>query len=742
MPDPEPRPASLLRELRRRRVFTTAGLYVVGAWLLLQVADVLFPAWGLPDSAINILFLAAVAGFPLALVFGWFFDVTTHGVVRTPAADEQASQTSLALGRRDYLVLAALAIVGVVILAQTTRELLETPRSDDGHLSDVDASVIEEKLPNSIAVLPFENISDDPDNEYFCDGVSEEILNRLGGFQGLNVIGRTSSFTFKNSDYRISRISDLLGARFLLQGSVRRQDKRLRISAQLLDDSGAQLWSETYDRMLEDIFAIQSEIANLVASTVVPKIAGPAAAPYEPSLEAYQYFLEGRELLRNRVDVRNRTRERFRKAIEIDPQYAAAYAELAIATLFYTVKPDDVLAADELIDTALRPEPGMPRALAARAFSLQQRNSPDWPVSEIVLRDVLARDPNMVDALNWLGRSLEAQGKFVEAEAALERAARLDPLHVSIAANVANKSARRGDFATAERRLLRMLEVPQPGFNTYMSLRELYWELGRLVDMNAIVKQQALNAGRHYFGLNFNYALLGLWDQSTYWAERMTVDQPDFFWTKVFASNVPYWQGRYRESLAVWDRALAEEGKAITEMPDSFTLIYGDLQALAGDFGGAIRTLEPLIGPPRPIDYGEFGWIEFDAVHSLAWAYRETGFPDKGTSILQSMDQQLAERQRLGLLHRSRDLYLFARNALLLGDRDLALERLEQAVAAGWRDYYVHVPDPRWAELRQDPRYEALLAEVKADVDRQRSEVERIDAKENFPALLDRALAG
>ena len=742
MPDPEPRPASLLRELRRRRVFTTAGLYVVGAWLLLQVADVLFPAWGLPDSAINILFLAAVAGFPLALVFGWFFDVTTHGVVRTPAADEQASQTSLALGRRDYLVLAALAIVGVVILAQTTRELLEAPRSDDGHLSDVDASVIVEKLPNSIAVLPFENISDDPDNEYFCDGVSEEILNRLGGFQGLNVIGRTSSFTFKNSDYRISRISDLLGARFLLQGSVRRQDKRLRISAQLLDDSGAQLWSETYDRMLEDIFAIQSEIANLVASTVVPKIAGPAAAPYEPSLEAYQYFLEGRELLRNRVDVRNRTRERFRKAIEIDPQYAAAYAELAIATLFYTVTPDDVLAADELIDTALRLEPGMPRALAARAFSLQQRNSPDWPVSEIVLRDVLARDPNMVDALNWLGRSLEAQGKFVEAEAALERAARLDPLHVSIAANIANRSARRGDFATAERRLLRMLEVPQPSFNTYMSLRELYWELGRLVDMNAIVKQQALNAGRHYFGLNFNYALLGLWDQSTYWAERMTVDQPDFFWTKVFASNVPYWQGRYRESLAVWDRALAEEGKAITEMPDSFTLIYGDLQALAGDFGGAIRTLEPLIGPPRPIDYGEFGWIEFDAVHSLAWAYRETGFPDKGTSILQSMDQQLAERQRLGLLHRSRDLYLFARNALLLGDRDLALERLEQAVAAGWRDYYVHVPDPRWAELRQDPRYEALLAEVKADVDRQRSEVERIDAKENFPALLDRALAG
>jgi len=709
---------------------------------VLQVADVLFPAWGLPDSAINVLFLAAVAGFPLALVFGWFFDITTHGIVRTPGSDEQTSDTPLALGRRDYLVLAALAVVAVAILAQATRELLETPRVDDRHVREVDASVIEEKLPNSVAVLPFENISDDPDNEYFCDGVSEEILNRLGGFQGLNVIGRTSSFVFKNSDYRIPRISDLLGARFLLQGSVRKQDKRLRISARLLDDTGAQLWSETYDRMLEDIFAIQSEIANLVASTVVPKIVGQAAAPYQPSLEAYQYFLEGRELLRSRVDVENQARERLRKAIELDPKYAAAYAELAIATLMYTVTVEEAAEATELIDTALRLEPGMPRALAARAFSLQQQKNPDWAVSEIVLRDVLARDPNMVDALNWLGTSLTAQGKLVEAETVLERAARLDPLHGSIAVNIANRSAWRGDFAAAERRLLRLLEVPQPSYNTYQSLRDLYWERGRLVDMNAIVKQQVLNVGRHYFGLNFNYALLGLWDQSSYWAERMMTDKPGFFWTKVFASNVPYWQGRYRESLAVWDRALAEEGKAISEMPDSFVLMYGDLQALAGDFDGAIRTLEPLVGPPRPIDFGEFNWLTFDAVHSLAWSYREVGRPDKGISVLKSMDQQLAERQRLGLLHRSRDLYMFARNALLLGDRDLALARLEQAIAAGWRDYYVHIADPRWADLRQHPRYEALLAEVKADVDRQRSEVERIDARENFPALLDQARAG
>ncbi len=739
MPETESRPAGLLRELQRRRVFATAGLYVVGAWLLLQVADVLFPGWGLPDAAINILFVAAVAGFPLALVFGWFFDVTAHGIVRTAKADEEVSEIPLALGRRDYLVLAALAMMAVAILTKATLGVLETPRIDDRDASALETSVIEEKLPHSIAVLPFANISDDPDNEYFCDGVSEEILNRLGGFQGLSVIGRTSSFKFKHSDYGIPRISNLLGARYLLQGSVRKQNARLRISVQLVDEAGRQLWSEIYDRALEDIFAIQSEIADLVAATVAPKIVSPTTSPYEPSLEAYQYFLEGRELLRNRVDVATRARERLRKAIELDPQYAAAYAELAIATLFYTATAEDIAAANELIDTALRLEPAMPRALAARAFSLQQQNDPEWAVSEIVLREVLGKDPNMVDALNWLGISLQAQGKLAEAATVLERAARLDPLHGSIAVSVALGSARRGDFETAERRLLRMLEIPQPGFNTYQGLRELYWQAGRLVDMNAIVKEQALRSGRHYFGLNFNYALLGLWDQSSYWGERMQTDKPKFLWTKAFSSNVPYWQGRYRDSLDIWDKALAEEGRPLTEMPDSFAMIYGDLQALASDFDGAVRTLEPLIGPSRPFNYGEFGWVEFDAVHSLAWSYQEAGSTEKGTLILQSIDRQLEQRQRLGLLNQSRDLFVFARNAVLMGKHELALSRLEQAVAAGWRDYYVHVPDPRWAELRENPRYQALMAEVKADVDRQRAEVERIDEGENFPALLDLA---
>jgi len=730
-----------LRELRRRRVFRTAGLYVVGAWLVMQVADVLFPGWGLPDAAINILFVAALLGFPLALVFGWLYDITTHGIVRTPPANQVDTGPPLALQSRDYLILAALAVIGVAIVTDATRQILDTPRDAGWDATGGEEHIIEEKLPGSIAVLPFANISGDPDNEYFCDGISEEILNRLGSFSGLNVIGRTSSFTFKNSDYALRRISDLLGARYLLQGSVRKLGERLRISAQLLDETGTQLWSENFDRTLGDIFSIQSEIAKLVASTIVPQIAGPTITPYEPPLEAYQHFLAGRELLRRRLG-KEKAREQLQKAIELDPEYAEAYAELAITYLLGTVTPEDSADANEAIDTALRLAPGMPRALAVRALYLQQKRDPDWAVSEIVLRDVLAKEPNMVDALNWLSNALAIQGKRGEAESTMEKAARLDPLHGAISMNVAMASARRGDFETAERRILRLLELPQPGFGPYWELENQYRRVGRLRDMNALARRQVLEVdSARYYGLIDSYALLGLWDQSSDWAERMKADMPDNLWAKFASSFVPWYRGRYQQALNEWDKTLDEMGSTLDDMPRMGALMYGELQALAGDFENAIDTLQPLLGPPKPIIYAEMHWTETPALHALAWSYQQAGLPEKGQIMLDSLERQLGETERLGLLNESNDLFFFARNALLMGDHELALERLQQAVAAGWRDYYAEVSDPRWARLRDNPDYQALMAEVKADVDRQRAEVEAIDAREDFPALLDQARA-
>lgn len=727
----------VFRELRRRRVIRTAGFYIVGAWLLLQVADVLFTGWGLPGTALNALFVAAILGFPLALVFGWFFDVTTHGIMRTPAAQDKHSDVPLLLQRSDYLVLGALVLIGGFIVYEAWTEIAEIPRvAAMVETTGADLST-PDKLPNSIAVLPFTNISNDPDNEAFCDGISDEILNKLGAFAELNVIGRTSSFAFKNSDYRLPRISELLGTFYLLQGSVRKQGDRLRISAQLVDHTGAQIWSNTFDRALGDIFAIQAEIADLVAGTVVPQVTAQRQNAYEPPIAAYQHFLAGRELLRRRTGNGSEIRNQLQKAIDLDPRFAEAYAELAISYLIGIVEAEEAEKANEAIETALSLEPGMPRALAARGLLLQQQTDPDYAASEALLREVLAEDPNMVDALNWLSSALSTQEKHSEALAFMERAVRLDPLHGSIASNLAGKYAERGDFEAAERQLLRLLELPERSHGTYLTLRYLYWQTGRLVDMNAIEKRRALDVGFVHYGLAANYALLGLWEQASYWSERSKVDMPDFFWVQFYSANTPSWQGRYQEALDEMDKALEAGGKGLTELPSGVTLIYGDNQALAGDHEAAIRTLEPGLDRSHSVNYGQFAFYELDALHSLAWSYARVGTPEKARSMLESFDRQLHERQREGFLHKSDDLYFFAQNTVLMGNHDLALDRFEKAVASGWREYYIRQHDPRWAALKDNPRYQALMAEVKADVDRQRAVVERMDAEEDFPALLD-----
>jgi TolB-like protein/Tfp pilus assembly protein PilF len=728
-----------IKELRRRRVFRTAAVYIVSAWLVMQVADVLFPGWGLPDAAVNVLFIAAIVGFPLALVFGWFFDVTTHGIVRTPSAEEEGGDVPLSLQRTDYLVLVALTVVGGLIVYNAATDIAETPRITESGQSAGDDMAAPGKLPNSIAVLPFTNISNDPDNEVFCDGVSEEILNKLGAFSGLNVIGRTSSFAFKGSDYRIPKISALLGTQYLLQGSVRKQGDRLRISAQLLDSTGAQRWSNTFDRTLEDIFAIQAEIADVVASTVVPQITAPPPA-YEPNLEAYQHFLAGRELLRRRKDIRGEARQQLQKAIELDPAYADAYVELAVTYLIGTVTAEDAGKADAAIQTALRLQPGMTRALAARGLLSMQQPKPDLVAAEASLRQALEKDPNMVDALNWMGNALGMQCKSEDDAERLKRATKLDPLNGAVAINIASSYARRGDFERAEAQLLRLLEMPDPGRYPYIELRDLYWNTGRLVDLILIEKRRALEAGHHHIGLVVAYSLVDLWEQASYWAQRSTTDS-NHFWARFVPAFAYHVQGRFEENLAELERMLAADGRTPAEMPRSFRAIYGEAQALAGDHAGAIRTLETVIDATGPVCYQQMANWQAGALHALAWSYMEEGEPEKGRSLLLSLDRELHDLRRRGLLHQTRPLIFFATNSLLLGEEDLALERLEQAIAAGWRNYYFHLADPRWATLRDDPRHQALMAEVKADLDRQRAEVEKIDAEEDFPAKLDRVRA-
>jgi len=345
----------LYREARRRKVFRTAALYVLGAWAALQVAALMFPGFGIPEAAIRALIWAAVLGLPVAVVFGWLFEIGPGGIRRTAPLGAGETVEPRALGRSDYLILAAFAAIAVVLVYRAAQDIRETPQVGTAADAIDAASEGGARLPNSIAVLPFANISNDPDNGYFCDGISEEVLNALSGFRELNVIGRTSSFAFKDSKVGIERISAVLGVRHILQGSVRKAGSQLRISAQLLDEAGRQIWTQTYDRQLANVFDIQSEIAAAVAATVATHVTARAASDHQPNLEAYDHYLAAREFLHARNN--ERALERLQRAIDIDPAFAEAHAEWAIARLMGVPSQEQFRAAQSAIDRALALQP-------------------------------------------------------------------------------------------------------------------------------------------------------------------------------------------------------------------------------------------------------------------------------------------------------------------------------------------------------------------------------------------------
>jgi TolB-like protein/Tfp pilus assembly protein PilF len=713
----------LIAALRRRRMLSTAGLYVVGAWLVMQAADVFFPGWGIPDAAINVLLVAAILGFPVALVFGWIFNITTTGIMRTMPVGPDDIGEPRPLKRSDYLVLGALVLVAGGIVSYAVINVLALQESRTASL---------EKRPNSLAVLPFENISTDQENEIFSDGVSEEIRNRLGEYSELRVIARTSSFQFKNSELGIPAISDLLGVRYLLRGSVRRHGDRIRISAQLVEDTGTQLWSRSFDRILADVFAIQDEIANLVATEVAPQIVAIHEGGYTPSLEAYEHFLAGRELVHRR-DM-PAARKELAVAIELDPDYAEARAEYAISLLIGAPEKQVFQEAKAAIDAALALVPDLPRALAARGLYFIQQFPPEPVAAEAVLREAVRRAPNMVDAINWLSGALGLQGRDEEADQWLEKGYVLDPFNAAIAMNTARRYWEAGNLDRAEAVMRRLVELPEPPALAIYELIEFYHATGRLLDAGRIARRSTATGAWRDFFLARNFAFLGLIRSAAQWNAANIRANPEEVWIRTgwAQAQVPYWEGDYGRAADEMREAWMANGTSLADLPFIFRAFYGITQALGGEHAGAIDTLAedlPSEGDPHILDdfYG------MDAYQALAWAYLKSGQPEKAGQLLETVERWFTEHAESIHTVKSTTLYEAARNAAMISDHELALDRLEQAVTAGWREVYVNTRDPRWETLRDDARYQALMARVKADVDRQRAEAERIAAEEGVP---------
>lgn len=317
-----------LKEARRRRVFRVVALYAVGAWVALQAADLAFPGFGIADSAIRYVWIGAIMGLPVALVFAWRYDIVGGQIVRTPAVDIEAD---LSIRRADYVVLATLAIVVAVIASGLVAEISETRVTETTQFPITDLN------PKSIAVLPFINMSGNDENAYFSLGITEELLHLLARIPDLKVSSRTSSFHYAGKDVPLKVIAAELGVRNILEGSVRRASNRVRITAQLIDAmSDTHLWSGTYDREVLDIFTVQDEIAKAITGELRVNLAS-TDQPVRPTENeaAYDKFLRGLHFIRQdrTQEAFFRARDYFKAAIDLDPNYPRAHAQLAMSLI-------------------------------------------------------------------------------------------------------------------------------------------------------------------------------------------------------------------------------------------------------------------------------------------------------------------------------------------------------------------------------------------------------------------------
>jgi TolB-like protein len=431
-------------ELKRRNVYKVAVAYAVVAWLLMQVASQLFPFFDVPNWAVRLVVLLLVIGFPIALILAWAFELTPEGIKRTDEIEpEQRSPNRAWI----YIVLIAGAIsIGLFFLGRFTA-------GPGQHASD--------SVPaKSIAVLPFTNLSRDPDNAYFAEGIQDEILTRLAKIADLKVISRTSTQKYKSAPNNLREISKQLGVATVLEGSVQKAADQVRISVQLVNAlNDSHIWAETYDRTLSDIFQVESDVAQKIAASLEAKLTGrekrDIAVAGTKNPEAYDAFLHALSLINKQsVESGEEAIGFSRRAVELDPNFAEAWAVLAIeeAEKYFILDHSDaqLKRIQTAAENALRLAPDMAAAhVAMGIFYYYCLQDFDRALTELEIAH--GRAPNDANILLTIGLVKRRQGKLDESIEMLQQSAKLDPLNEDIWVNLGRsyRGARRFDEARA-----------------------------------------------------------------------------------------------------------------------------------------------------------------------------------------------------------------------------------------------------------------------------------------------------
>jgi len=653
----------LINELRSRGVYQVAAIYSAGAWALLQVADIIFPILGLPDWSVSAVLVIAAAGFPVAIIVSWFFDMTPQGLVEAPVSSSEPGRPMASASH--IIQLALIAVLTFLVGYLYLERLSDTPEEKANPLAAASTGRL------SIAVMPFVNMSKVQDRDYIGDGLAEEILNLLAKLNELNVAARTSSFYFKDKTADIRSIGEQLGVSHVLEGSVRFDGEQVRVTAQLIEAAnGYHLWSETYDRPMGSILALQDEIAGKVVTNLQlllsPESREVLSHPTDVDPASVDYYLQGRAYLRMPPDASSLelARDFFEKATDIDPEFADAYAGLCNSMLgLYSIDLDieKFHEAEKACQRALV----LDRRAAAvyTALGNLYRVSGQYEQAINEFNTAISLGSNSADAYLGLGLAYKGSNRATLAEESFMKAINLQPNY----------------------------------WLAYMSMGNFLFDAGRLEEaipyyqrITELMPQSEIafnNLGAAHF-VSGNFA-----GAAQYWQQSLELAPSSDAYSNVATSL--YLEGRYDEAAELYH-------KAVEFAPDD--------SEMWGNLGDTYRQLP---------DGADLASAMYTNAIPLAEKRLQINPSDSRTLALMGHYQaMIGEREKaldyidkaLALAPKGIAVHYYAATALAeLGEWERSLDMLEQALSLGY-PVSVANADANLKALRAMPRYIELTA--------------------------------
>jgi TolB-like protein/Tfp pilus assembly protein PilF len=720
---------SFYEELNRRNVAKVAVLYIIAAWLILQVADVLFDAMELPSTWVRLVLAIIILGFPLALIFSWVYEMTPEGLKKEKDIDRSQSITPDTGRKVNVLIIVMLALaIGAVVVDRLIPEstpvadnrvidgAVETKAVDPATLAAMKFAPAAER---SIAVLPFVNMSADEENEFFADGLSEELLNVLARIKDFKVAGRTSSFAFKGKNEDFKMIGEALNVKNILEGSVRKSGDTVRVTAQLIEVSnGYHLWSDTYDRKLDNIFEIQDEIATQVVAALKQELLGASdqaviAKKSTENIEAYQHYLKGLHHVayRSREQLELALAE-FREAARIDSNYALAHTGIAYvyvmqASYAYRSIAEVGPLAELSIEKAFAIDDQLSEAWAIKAQLLSGMGAPDSEKIPLLER-AIALNPNNAYAYMWLASSFFASDSERMWEL-YNKAYELDPLAPVIVQNMATYTALDGDMEKAAYYADQLKEIAPNWDGTYRTSSSLAMFQGNMEqEIRSMHKVLELDPESitTYETLAGYYTLLGDLEQAQALIDKGRRLNPAYGGIAASEAGIQLLQGN-KEAAVQLMQAM------VRKWPEDKTLLRdaARIEAFAGNLQQANDLYLRSYGYQEyPSEWAVDSNKTFDG-SLFAYVIYQLGDTETAVELSESIQGFFA-----GLAEQGRQFWLIgsfiANAAAAVQDREGALSGLRLALDQGMTAGPIFRLNPVYDFLRDDPEYLALSQEL------------------------------